>query len=82
MMKGCDEVMYVKAIEKNMEFVSPIMIGMKRYDVDNVDFSIASMTKINNDGFFITCKHVTEFLKLYFAYNKERYAILKIIEKS
>lgn len=81
-MKGCDEVMYVKAIEKNRKFVFPIMIGIKRYDTDNVDFSIAAMTKINNEGYFVTCKHVAELLKMYLEFNKERDNVLKIVEKS
>lgn len=48
--------MFVKAIEKNREWTYPLVIGKKgQKDIETI---IGTMIKINNDGCFLTAKHI------------------------
>lgn len=73
--------MYINAIEKSKEYTSRLLIGVKRYNAKDIDVNIATMIKINNDGYFLTCRHVAELIQLYFNVQSEKEGLSKSLEQ-
>jgi hypothetical protein len=50
--------MFQDAIVKWGSYIAPIYTGINFYGSDEVSQSVATMIVINDEGWFLTCKHV------------------------
>ena len=55
--------MFKKAIKDSSNYTKELICGFKKYKGNDIDISVSSMIQINEDGWFLTCKHVCENLK-------------------
>lgn len=52
--------MYKKSIEKCSKYLLPFIQGIKLYGSDNIESNVGTMIILNNEGCFLTCKHIAE----------------------
>ena len=50
--------MFQDAIAKNRNYIVPVLTGIKYYGSDKILNGIATMIALNDEGWFLTCKHV------------------------
>jgi hypothetical protein len=54
--------MFQDAIAKNSRYVFPVYTGVKFYGSDEILNGIATMIALNQEGWFLTCRHVADSL--------------------
>jgi len=54
--------MFIEAIEKAIEFTRPIHMIYNNFGSTNVYTGTATIFFVNNDGWFLTCRHVAQEL--------------------